>query len=185
MTPNPAAALLLSTALAACGPTSPPSPPSPPSPSPGRATAPAQDHAMIDLVRDLAQFVTQRARSIDELTAHLGSAQPASDAAVHIAPSDARLRGVRIARYPDGAPFTIALELARPIAVAELTAAFGAYQTQERSEPGMPWPLMFHDAVRGAAARVSLLVEVAGPLAELDRHDARAVTLRIDPPAAP
>jgi hypothetical protein len=140
---------------------------------------------MIDLVRDLAQFVTQRARSVEELTAHLGTAQPPSDAAVHIAPADARLRGVRIARYPDGTPFTIALELERPIAVAELTAAFGAYQTQERSDPGMPWPLMFHDAVRGAAARVSLLVEVAGPVAQLDRHAAGTVTLRIEPPATP
>ena len=180
MTPSSAAALLVSTALAACCPPGPPA-----SPAPGGATASAQDHAMIDLVRDLAQFVTQRARTVDELTAHLGTAEPASDAAIHIAPSDARLRGVRIARYPDGTPFTIALELARPIGVAELTAAFGAYQTQERSEPGMPWPLLFHDAVRGTAARVSLLVEVAGPVAELDRHDASTVTLRIDPLAAP
>jgi hypothetical protein len=180
MTASPAAPLLVSIALATCGPTSPPA-----APEPGGATASAQDHAMIDLVRDLAQFVTQRARTLDELTAHLGTAEPASDVAVHIAPLDARLRAVRIARYPDGTPFTIALELARPIGVAELTAAFGPYQTQERSEPGMPWPLMFHDAVRGSAARVSLLVEVAGPVAQLDRHDASTLTLRIDPPAAP
>jgi hypothetical protein len=140
---------------------------------------------MIDLVRDLAQFVTRSSRSIEELTAHLGTAQPASSGAVTIVPSDARLHGVRIARYPDGRPFTIALELARPVAVADLTAAFGAYQPQERSEPGMPWPLIFHHAVQGSAAQVSLLVEVAGPLAELDRHDASSVTLRIDPPAGP
>jgi hypothetical protein len=137
---------------------------------------------MIDLVRDLAQFVTRSARSTEELTARLGTTQPASSDAVQVVPSDARLRGVRIARNPDGRPYTIALELARPVAVADLTAAFGAYQTQERSEPGMPWPLMFHNAVQGSAGRVSLLVEVAGPLAELDRHGASVITLRIDPP---
>jgi hypothetical protein len=182
MTSRPVPAAVLSTVLAACGPASPPSPPTP---GPATATATAQDHAMIDLVRDLAQFVTRSPRSIDELTAHLGTVQPADDPAVHIAPSDARLRGVRIARYPDGTPFTIALDLAQPIAVADLKAAFGAYQTQERSEPGMPWPLLFHDAVRGSASRVSLLIEVAGPLAQLDSRDASAITLRIDPPGAP
>jgi hypothetical protein len=140
---------------------------------------------MIDLVRDLAQFVTRSSRSIEELTAHLGTAQLASSGALQIVPSDARLHGVRIARYPDGRPFTISLELARPVAVADLTAAFGTYQTQERSEPGMPWPLIFHHAVQGSAARVSLLVEVAGSLAELEGHDTSIVTLRIDPPAGP
>jgi hypothetical protein len=166
---SPTTALLFSTALVACSP-------------PHRVTDPAQDHAMIDLVRDLAQFVTQQRRSAAELTSHLGAPRPSSGDAVHIAPSDARLRDARIVRSPDGTPFTIALELARPIAVADLKSSFGAYTTQERSEPGMPWPLMFHDAVRGPAARVSLLVEVAGPLAQLDRHEATSVTLRIDPP---
>ena len=137
---------------------------------------------MIDLVRDLAQFVTRSARSVDELTAHLGTAQPSADTTVRITPFDARLHLVHISRYPDGSPFTIALELARPVAVAALKAAFGAYQTQERSEPGMPWPLLFHDAVRGTAARVSLLVEVAGPLVQIDQREASAITLRIDPP---
>lgn len=140
---------------------------------------------MIDLVRDLAQFVTRSARSAEELTAHLGTARPPAGETIEVAPSDARLRDVRIARLPDGRPYTIALELARPVSIPELTAAFGAYQTQERTEPGMPWPLLFHNAFQGDAARVSLLVEVAGPLAEIDRHDASAVTLRIDPPAAP
>lgn len=138
---------------------------------------------MIDLIRDLAQFVTRGVRSTDELVAHLGTAHSASGDAVQVVPSDARLRSVRIARSADGRPYTVALELARPVAVADLSAAFGAYETQERSEPGMPWPLMFHDAVRSSAGRVSLLVDVAGPLAELDRHDASVVTLRIDPPA--
>lgn len=46
------------------------------------ATTSAQDHAMIDLVRDLAQCVTRSPRSIEELIAHLGTAQPASSGAV-------------------------------------------------------------------------------------------------------
>jgi hypothetical protein len=141
----------------------------------------SQDHAMIDFIRDLAQFVTRSAHSTEELAVRLGTAQQATGDAMRVSPSDARLRGVRIARYPDGKPFTIALELVRPVPVADLTAAFGRYETQERSEPGMPWPLIFHDAVQGGAARVSLLVEVAGPLAEIDRHEASVVTLRVDP----
>src|SRR5262249_10897295 len=130
MTSRPVPAAVLSTLLAACGPSGPSAAPAP-------ATASAQDLAMIDLVRDLAQFVTRSARSVDELTARLGTARPADDTAIHIAPSDARLRGARIARYPDASPFTIYLDLARPVAIADLKAAFGAYQTQERSEPGM------------------------------------------------
>ena len=49
----------------------------------------------------------------------------------------------------------------------------------------MPWPLMFHHAVQGSAGRVSLLVEVEGPLAQLDSHEVMTVTLRIDPLVAP
>lgn len=181
MTPSPASALLLFAALATCGPSSPPS-----SPTPDRGTAqnPVQD-PMIDLVRDLARYVTQSARSVDDLTAHLGAAQAAAGTAVQVAPSDPRLRSARIARFPSGAPFTIALQLARPIGVAALTAAFGAYRVQEASEPGMPWPLLFHNAVQGSAARVSLIVEVPGPLTELDHREATAVTLRIDPRSTP
>jgi hypothetical protein len=136
---------------------------------------------MIDVVRDPAQYVTRSVRSVDDLTAHLGTAQPATSAAIQVVPSDPRLRTARITRLPSGAPFTITLQLARSIGVAELTAAFGVYQIQEASEPGMPWPLLFHDAVQGSAARVSLIIEVRGPLAELDRHEVTAITLRIDP----
>lgn len=181
MTPSPTSALLLFAALAACGPSSPASPLAP---DRGTVQNPVQD-PMIHLVRDLAQYVTQSARSVDDLTAHLGTAQPAAGTAVQVAPSDPRLRGARIARLPSGAPFTIALQLARPIGVAELTAAFGAYQVQEASEPGMPWPLLFHNAVQGSAARVSLIVEVPGPLSDLDHQEVTAITLRIDSPSTP
>lgn len=129
MTRDPAAALLLSVALAACGPSSPSSPP------PGRATAPAQDHATIDLVRDLAQFVTRSARSVEELIAHLGTSQPTSDGAMQIAPSDARLRGARIARHPEGTPFTIALELARRIGASSWKAG-----SPVPGRPSARWP---------------------------------------------
>ncbi len=180
MTPSRVSALLLSTALVACGPSGL----SLQTGARGTAQPPIQD-PMIDLVRDLAQYATRSARSVDDLTAHLGTAQPATSAAVQVAPSDPRLRGARIARLPSGAPFTITLQLARPIGVAELTAAFGAYQIQEASEPGMPWPLLFHNAVQGSAARVSLIIEVPGPLVELDHREVTDITLRIDPPSTP
>lgn len=181
MTQSLVSALLLSAALAACGPFSPPSSPAS---SHGTAQTTAQD-PMIDLVRDLAQYATQSARSVDDLIAHLGTAQPATGAAVQVVASDPRLRGARITRLPSGAPFTITLQLARSIRVAELTAAFGAYQIQEASEPGMPWPLLFHSVVQGSVARVSLIIEVPGSRADLDHHEVTAITLRIDPPSTP
>jgi len=149
----------------------------------------AQDPAMIHLVRDLAQFVTHRGRTVDELTTRLGKVEPSEDnTAVHVHPSDALLQGVRIERYPDGTPFTIGLRFVRPIPIAELKVAFGAYKTLMPSDPFMPWPLIFPNGAQGSFGSVALLVDVAGRLAQLDHGDVATVTLRIDPidpPGAP
>lgn len=173
-----AVALALTAALAACETLKQLS-----APATDPTSVTIQDPAAVELVRSLAQFVTQRARTVDELTVRLGSAQPSSDGAIRIAPSDPLLRGVRITRDPAGAPFAIDLALARPIAVADLKAAFGVYWAQASSESGGPWPVMFHDAVQGDAGRVSLIVAIAGPLPEIDKKATEMVTLRIDPPA--
>lgn len=143
--------------------------------------APAQAPAMIQLVRDLAKYVTHSARTVDELTTRLGKVEPSDDAAVHIHPSDALLQGVRIARYPDGTPFTVGLTFVRPIPIAELKVAFGAYKTLMPSDPDMPWPLLFPNVAQGSFGSVALLVQVAGRLAQLDHRDVATVTLRIDP----
>jgi hypothetical protein len=136
---------------------------------------------MIHFVRDLAQLVTHRAQTVDALTARLGTVLPEGDSpAVLIAPSDPRLRQVRIARLPDGSPFTIGLTFAHAMPLGELTAAFGPYKTLERSDPDMPWPVIFPDIVRGKIADVSLTVQVEGPLGQLDQRDVAGVTLRID-----
>jgi hypothetical protein len=82
---------------------------------------------------------------------------------------------------PDGTPFTIAFTFARPIPVADLKAAFGAYQADVWSEPGMPWSLSFPDVVRGGFGSVALLDQVAGTFAKLDQSEVATVTLRIDP----
>lgn len=137
---------------------------------------------MIHFVRDLAQYVADGARTVDALTSRLGKVQPeGDDSAVLIASSDPRLTQVRIARRPDGSPFTIRLALARALPLAELKSAFGAYKTLEHSDPDMPWPLIFTDVVRGPFADVSLTVEVPGPLEQLDQRGVSSITLRIDP----
>lgn len=135
---------------------------------------------MIHYVRDLAQLVTHQDQTVGALTARLGTALPEGDSpGVRIAPTDPRLREVRITEV-DGMPYTIDLVLAQPLPVAELVAGFGRYKTLERSDPDMPWPVIFHDVARGAIADVSLLTEIGGPLGELDRKATDRVALRID-----
>lgn len=183
--------IVLGAAHAACDASPSSYPPSQCAPGdhPNAANAvPAQDPAMIHLVRELAKYVTHSARTVDELTTRLGKVEPSDDGAAHVHPSDALLQGVRIDRYPDGTPFTIDLTFVRPIPIAELKVAFGAYKTLMPSDPFMPWPLIFFKVAQGSFGSVSLLVDVAGRLAQLDHGDVATVTLRIDPinpPAVP
>jgi hypothetical protein len=136
---------------------------------------------MIHFVRDLAQLVTHSPQTVDALTAQLGTLLPEADSpAVLIAASDPRLRQVRIARLPDGSPFTIGLTFAHAMPLGAFTAAFGPYKTLARSDPDMPWPVIFPDIVRGKVADVSLTAQVDGPLGQLDQRDIAGVTLRID-----
>jgi hypothetical protein len=135
---------------------------------------------MIHFVRDLAQLVTHQDQTVGSLTARLGTALPEGDSpGVRVAPTDPRLREVRITEV-DGAPFTIGLTFAQPLPVAELVAAFGRYKTLARSDPDMPWPVIFPDVARGAVADVSLTTELEGPLGELDHKSADRLALRID-----
>src|SRR5262245_404237 len=128
--------VLLGTVVAACTGSPAPSPGPSPGPTPQHAQEHSQDKSMIHFVRDLAQFVSHTPQTVDALTARLGKLLPeGDDPAVLVAPSDPRLRQIRIERRPDGTPLSIGLALAQPLPVAELKAAFGAYKTAARSDP--------------------------------------------------
>jgi hypothetical protein len=146
-----------------------------------------QDQAMIHLVRDVARYIAASPRIVDDLARRLGAIERhgEGDGALLVRPADTRIQGVRIERYPDGTPFTVRLTFVRPITVVDLEAAFGAYETLPRSELDAPWSLEISSVAQGSAGSVSLLVEVDGPLAELDLRETRSVTLVIDPPDEP
>ena len=138
---------------------------------------------MIDLVRDLATFLTREPRSVDDIAAVLGPVRrdPSPHAPIELAPRDAALTGARVSRA-DGSPDTVELLLAVPLAVTNLRAAFGDFQVSHfKSDPSLPWTLRFERAVQGDAGDVTLLVDATGDLKHLDTSTTTRVRLRLDP----
>jgi hypothetical protein len=116
--------------------------------------------------------------------------------AAELTPKDPALRRAEIGRYPDtGKPYTLELELAAAVPVAELAAALGPYQ-QGRTDRGMPRELIFSsagapagasagDAAGGPASdgpwRVVVIAQVPPGSSPLAEQAASVVVLRRDP----
>lgn len=138
---------------------------------------------MIDLIRDLVALLS-REISIDDITARLGpvARDPGVPMPIELSPHNAALRAVHVGRYPDtGKPFTVELELATPVRVTALAAAFGDYQ-QGLTDRGMPREIAFAPAKPGPwkVVVVAQLPAGASPIADATAH---TITLRRDPPS--
>jgi hypothetical protein len=130
-----------------------------------------------DLVAQLSSDIT-----VDDLTRQLGpiTHDPGVPMPAELAPRDPALRHVQVGRYPDtGKPFTVELELASPIPVTALVAAFGPFR-QGRTDRGMPREIHFAPAGTGPWKIVlaAQLPPGASPIAD---GETTTVTFRRDP----
>ena len=136
---------------------------------------------MTQLIRDLVALLSKDI-ALDDITARLGpvARDPGVPMPAELAPRDPAISRVEVGRYPaNGKPYTVELELASPVSVAALTAAFGAYR-QGRSDRGMPREIIFPPAGMGPwkVVIVAQLPPGASPIAD---GVTSTVTLRRDP----
>jgi hypothetical protein len=180
MTARGAVLVLLGACSTSPGPGPATSHPSP-APAVSRDAAIAGDPTMIQLIHDLVALLSNEV-TLDDITGRLGpvSHDPGVPMPAELAPRDPAMRRVEIGRYPDGGkPYTVELELASPVAVAALVAAFGAYR-QSRTDRGMPREIVFTAAGTGPwhVVIVAQLPPGASPIAA---GTTSAITLRRDP----
>jgi hypothetical protein len=136
---------------------------------------------LITLVRELARDLADHPRRPEALVARLGTRKPGRGHAIHVAPTDARLADVALVRGPGGALGSVVLELAQPVTLGDLRAAFGAYEADAAGRPLAVWPFAFVRAVRGPAASVSLFADA--PHADpFDAQTTARITLQLGPP---
>lgn len=140
---------------------------------------------MTQLLRDLVAFLSREV-SLDEIATRLGpvASDPGPPMAAELAPKDPALRRAEVGRYPDtGKPYTVELELATAVPVAELAAALGPYQ-QGRTDRGMPRELIFSSADAPASDgpwRVVLIAQVPSGSSPLAEESSSVLVLRRDP----
>jgi hypothetical protein len=144
-------------------------------------TALAGTQTMIQLIHDLVALLSNEI-ALDDITGRLGPVahDPGVPMSAELTPRDPAVRRVEVGRYPDGGkPYTVELELASPVPVAALVAAFGAYR-QSRTDRGMPREIVFPAAGAGPwqVVIVAQLPAGASPIAD---DATSAVTLRRDP----
>lgn len=136
---------------------------------------------MIQLMHDLVALLSNEV-NVDDIIGRLGpvARDPGVPMPAELAPRDPALRRVEVGRYPDGGkPYTVELELASPVPVAELVAAFGAYR-QSRTDRGLPREIVFPAAGAGPwqVVIVAQLPPGTSPIAD---GATSVVTLRRDP----
>ncbi len=137
---------------------------------------------MLHLLRDLIAALSREV-SLEEIAAKLGAvtSDPGAPMAAELTPRDPLIRKAEVGRYPDGGkPYTVELELAAPVPVAELTAAFGAYR-QSRTDRGMPREIVFPPAGEGPW-RIVLIAQLPGGMSPIEAGETSHVVLRRDPP---
>lgn len=139
------------------------------------------EDTIITVIRQLARQLADRKIGVSDLAAQLGTRTPARSRAVHVAPTDARLADAIIVRGPDGKLAQVKLELAQPVTLGELRAAFGAYEADAKGKPLAAWPVAFVRAVHGPAASVSLFADVVRK-EPIDQQPTTHVTLQLGKP---
>ena len=152
-----------------------------PTPAVSSDAALAGDQAMTQLIRDLVALLSKEV-AIGDITGRLGpvARDPGIPMPAELTPSDPAVRRVEVGRYPDsGKPYTVELELASPVSVAALVAAFGAYR-EGRTDRGMPREIVFPPAGTGPW-KIVLVAQLPPGTSPIAEGVTSTVTLRRDP----
>jgi len=136
---------------------------------------------MTEMVRELVTFLSADV-TVDDISARLGPVadDPGVPMPIALTPRDPAVQAASVARYPaTGKPFTVELELAAPIPVAELTGLLGAYQ-QGLTDRGLPREIIFAPAGTGPW-KIVVVASVPPGAAPIADQAAATITFRRDP----
>jgi hypothetical protein len=146
-----------------------------------------QERAMIDLVPELARFLSKDDLTVDEVMARVGRVthDPGVPMPIELHSAIAGVRSAQLGRYPDsGLPYVLTLEPSpdtRPV-VGALKAVLGNYK-RALTGRGMPAELVFPPVENGLCWRVVVIVNLDRTAGELDSARIVRISFRRDPAA--
>ena len=140
---------------------------------------------MIDLIRELEQFLSREPLSIEDVIARVGTVtnDPGGLMPVELQPSLPGVREASLSRNPDnGLPYLLTIELATDahVTTAELQQAFGDYKRM-RTHRGQPPEVIFYPPASGSGWKVAILATLQSASEPLDEQQVSSLSFRREP----
>ena len=135
---------------------------------------------MIDLIRELHQFLSTDPLSIEDVIARVGPVtnDPGGLMPIELQPVLAGVREASLARDPDnGLPYLLTIEPDEALTTSDLQAAFGDYKRM-RTDRGQPPDIIFNPPAGGSTWRVALLATLQSASEPLDEQQVSSLTFR-------
>jgi hypothetical protein len=135
---------------------------------------------MIDLIRELHQFLSTDSLSVEDVIARVGPVtnDPGGLMPVELQPVLVGVREASLARDPDnGLPYLLTIEPDARLTTADLQAAFGDYK-RLRTDRGQPPDIIFNPPASGSAWRVALLATLQTASEPLDEQQVSSLSFR-------
>ncbi|HEX7334517.1 MAG TPA: hypothetical protein VF290_23650 [Pyrinomonadaceae bacterium] len=140
---------------------------------------------MIDLIRELQEFLSRDPLSLEDVIARVGPVtnDPGGLMPVEFQPSLPGVREASLSRDPDnGLPYLLTIELASDarLTTAELQQAFGDYKRM-RTHRDQPPEIMFNPPASGSGWKVALLATLQSASKPLDEQQVTSLSFRREP----
>lgn len=137
---------------------------------------------MIDLIRELHQFLSNDPLSIEDVIARVGPVtnDPGGLMPIELQPVLPGVREANLARNPDnGLPYLLTIEPATDarLTTSDLQAAFGDYKRM-RTDRGQPPDIIFNPPASGSAWKVALLATLQTASEPLDEQQVASLSFR-------
>ena len=135
---------------------------------------------MIDLIRELHEFLSTDPLSIEDVIARVGPVtnDPGGLMPIELQPVLAGVREASLARDPDnGLPYLLTIEPDEALTTSDLQAAFGDYKRM-RTDRGQPPDIIFNPPASGSTWRVALLATLQSASEPLDEQQVSSLTFR-------
>ena len=135
---------------------------------------------MIDLIRELHQFLSRDSLSIEDVIDRVGPVtnDPGGLLPIELQPVLPGVREANLARNPDdGLPYLLTIATDAHLTTAELQAAFGDYKRM-RTDRGHPPEIIFNPPASGTGWKVALLATLQSASEPLDDQQVSSISFR-------
>ena len=138
---------------------------------------------MIDLIRELHEFLSRDPLSIEDVIARVGTVtnDPGGLMAIELQPALPGVREASLSRDPDnGLPYLLTIEPDARLTVFELQAALGDYKRM-RTHRGQPPEIIFNPPASGSGWKVAILATLQSVSEPLDEQQVISLSFRREP----